>query len=212
MSVKDYLSEIIAPALVKELELILTVKGVTRNTDLLGDYAEAAVRRLSRRVVHPLRVSKGAVIDYPMPTRLKQIDLIVWAPFPAPSIFEVDDFGLVPRSSAFGAMEIKRSNYSRAAGELAKFLETGPDLIAEGEQNRPPRVMGVICVIEKKPSPRLEALFNNGSAVALFDKSSSKVALRPKDILRLINFLHRVVRFYHRQATLSPEMEMTTDF
>src|SRR5208283_2660035 len=124
MSVKDYLSEVIALSLAKELELILTVKEVTRNRDLLGDYAEAALRRLSRRVVHPLRVSKGAVIDYPMPETLKQIDLIVWAPFPAPSVFEVDDFGLVPRSSAFGAMEIKRSNYSEVDTDLEKFVKT----------------------------------------------------------------------------------------
>jgi hypothetical protein len=38
------------------------------------------------------------------------------------------------------------------------------------------------------------------------------IILRPKDVLRLINFLHRVVRFYHRQATLSPHMELRTDF
>jgi hypothetical protein len=211
MSVKDYLSNVIVPALTKELELILTVKEVTRNNDLLGDYAEAALRRLTRRVVDPLRVSKGAVIDYPMPEMLKQIDLIVWAPFPAPSVFEVDNFGLVPRSSAFGAMEIKRSNYSGVDSQLEEFAQSGPDLIATGETGQP-RVMGVICVIEGKPSSRLEALFTNGSAVALFDKSSSEVVVRPKDVLRLINFLHRVVRFYHRQATLSPQMELKTDF
>lgn len=38
----------------------------------------------------------------------------------------------------------------------------------------------------------------------LFDKNSSEALLRPKDLLRFINFLHRVVRFYHRRATLSP--------
>ena len=212
MSVKNYLTEVIAPALTKELELILAVKGVTRNNDLLGDYAEAALRRLCRRVVHPLRVSKGAVIDYPMPHMLKQIDLIVWAPFPAPSVFEVDDFGLVPRSSAFGAMEIKRSNYKGVDKEFEEFVKTGPNLISTGELADLRRVMAVICVIEQKPSSRLEALFKKGSAVALFDKSSSKVVLRPKDVLRLINFLHGVVRFYHRQATLSPLMELRTDF
>ena len=133
MSIEDYLSKVIAPPLAEELELILTVKEVTRNKDLLGDYAEAALRRLTRRVVHPLRVSKGAVIVYPLPEMLKQIDLIVWAPFPAPSVFEVDDFGLVPRSSAFGAMEIKRSNYRAVDSQLEQFIKTGPDLIATGE-------------------------------------------------------------------------------
>jgi hypothetical protein len=74
------------------------------------------------------------------------------------------------------------------------------------------RVIGVICVMEKKPSSRLKTLFKNGSAVALFDATSSEVVLRSKDVLRLINFLHRVVRFYYRQAALSPEMEIRTDF
>jgi hypothetical protein len=212
MSVKDYMTEVIAPALVKELELILTIKGVTRNTDLLGHYTEAALRRLTRRVVQPLRVSKGAVIDYPLPEKLKQIDLIVWAPFPAPSIFEVDDFGLVPRSSAFGLMEIKRSNYKAAASELENFMKSGPTLIGSGEGDALLRIIGVVCVLEKKPSTRLKKLFDAGRVVALFDKTSSKVVLRPKDILRLINFLHRVVRFYHRQATLSPDVELRTDF
>jgi hypothetical protein len=118
MSVEEYLSKVIAPALAKELELITTIKEVTRNSALLGDYAEAALRRLIRRVVPPLRVSHGAIIDYPMPQMLKQLDVILWASFPAPSVFEVDDFGLVPRSSAFGALEIKRSNYSGVDAEF----------------------------------------------------------------------------------------------
>jgi hypothetical protein len=209
MSVEDYLSKIIAPALTKELELILTIKEVTRNTDLLGDYAEAALRRLSRRVVHPLRVSNGAVIDYPMPDKLKQIDLIVWAPFPAPSIFEIDDFGLVPRSSAFGAMEIKRSNCG-VDSALEEFAKSGPDLISTGDMPDLSRVMGVVCVLEQRPSKRLETLFNNDRAVALFDKTSNEVVLRPKDVLRLINFLHRIVRFYHRQAALSDLVALKT--
>jgi hypothetical protein len=212
MSVEKYLSEVIAKSLATELEQILTLKEVTRNTDLLGTYTEAAVRRLCRRVVHPLRVSEGAIIDYPMPKKLKQIDLIVWAPFPAPSVFEIDDFGLVPRSSAFGAMEIKRSNYSGVEKELEEFAKTAPGLIADGEKRPLPGVIGVICVLEKKRSERLEKLLKDGSAIALFERGSSKVSLRPKDILRLINFLHRVVRFYHREASLSPLLELRTDF
>jgi hypothetical protein len=104
MELKEYLG-MIAEQLVNELRPILNVKGVTSNPDLLGRYAEAAVRNLVRRVVHPMRVSAGAVLDYPVAVLLRQIDLIIWAPFPAPAVFDVEGFGLVPRSSAFGVIE-----------------------------------------------------------------------------------------------------------
>jgi len=42
------------------LEPILKVKEVTTNSTLLGTYTEAAVRKLSQRVVDPMRVSTGA--------------------------------------------------------------------------------------------------------------------------------------------------------
>ena len=47
MELKDYLVAI-AKQLVNELKPILEVKGVTSNTDLLGRYTEAAVRRFPR--------------------------------------------------------------------------------------------------------------------------------------------------------------------
>jgi hypothetical protein len=73
--------------------------------------------------------------------------------------------------------------------------------------------MGVICVSEEKPSSRLQALFESGNVIALFEKSSSgEVALRAKDVLRLINFLHRVVRSYQMRAALAPFVELRTTF
>ena len=83
MNVNEYLAGI-AQQLVHELEPILKVKEVTANSALLGAYTEAAVRKLSHRVVAPMRVSTGAVLEYPIPTKLRQIDVILWAPFPAP--------------------------------------------------------------------------------------------------------------------------------
>ena len=213
LSVEDYLSKVIAAQLSQELEPILNVKEVTRNSVLLGSYAEAALRRLCRRALQPLRVSTGAIIDHPLPDVLRQIDIILWAPFPAPSVFEIEDFGLVPRSSAFGAIEIKRSNYTGVDKELEDFVALGPKLIAESEDlGNCLRVLGVICVLEEHPSARLEAMLTAGTAIALFDKTSSEVQLRAKDVLRLINFLHYVSRVYHRHATLSPFYELRTNF
>ena len=110
MELQQYL-DMFAAQLINELKPILEIKGVTTNADLLGKYTEAAVRSLVHRMVHPMRLSTGAVLDYPIPNKLRQIDLIIWAPFPAPALFDVEGFGLVPKSSAFGVMEIKRSNY-----------------------------------------------------------------------------------------------------
>jgi hypothetical protein len=137
VTVDEYLSGI-AQQLVHELEPILKVKEVTTNSALLGAYTEAAVRRLVNRAVAPMRVSTGAVIDYPMPAQLRQMDVILWAPFPAPGIFEINDFALVPRSSAFGLMEIKRSNYTGADLQLEAFASSVLGTAAE----RHPAVAG----------------------------------------------------------------------
>jgi hypothetical protein len=203
VTVQDYLSGI-AQQLVHELGPILNVKEVTSNTELLGAYTEAAVRRLIRRVVHPMRVSTGAVIDYPIPPKLLQLDVIVWAPFPAPGIFEVDDFALVPRGSAFGLVEIKRSNYSGTDTQLEEFDGNAATLAASPHNNVSDNghpAMGIVCVLEDKPSGRLQKLFDEDKAVAIFERPSpTEAAVRAKDVLRLINFLHYVGWRYRMQA------------
>lgn len=202
MTVEEHLSGI-AEKLVHELEPILKIKQVTRNSDLLGAYTEAALRRLIGRVVCPMSVSRGAVIDYPMPASLRQIDAVIWAPFPAPAIFDVDDFALVPRSSAFGLLSIKRSNYSsRVDKDLEKFDKSAPRLAAAPHQDvadvRHP-AMGVVCVVEGPVSRRLQRLFDQDRAVAVFEKAqktSTDAKVRHKDVLRLINFLHYITWRY----------------
>src|SRR5450755_2379133 len=185
MTVEEYLSNLIAEPLTHELQPILNIKQVTENTDLLGSYTEALVRRLSRRVVHPLlRVSSGSVIDYPLPIVLPQIDVILWAPNPAPSVYEVDDFCLVPRSSAFGLVEIKRSNYSNVDHELEDFIKTAPNWIYDGQEFDPlGHAMGVVPVIEQRPSGLLKSLIERNTVVAFFEKSPSGVNVRTDDVL-----------------------------
>jgi hypothetical protein len=206
MTVEQYLNGI-AQHFVHELEPILGIKEVTQNTDLLGSYAEAAIRRLVARVVHPMRVSTGAVIDYPMPSTLRQIDAIVWAPFPAPGLFDVDAFALVPRSSAFGIMEIKRSNYSGVDEMLEDFVAHAPELAATAHPQVPDTGspgLGVVCVLEGKPSARLSAMIGAQRAVAIFEKVDNmavEASVRPRDVLKLINFLHYIGWRYRMQAS-----------
>jgi hypothetical protein len=178
MEMLQYLTNI-AEQLVHEVQPVLQIKGVTANTDLLGKYAEASLRRLVRRVVYPMRVSTRAVLDYLMPDRLRQIDIVIWAPFPAPAVFEVEDFALVPRSSAFGLIEVKRSNYNGADTALEKFVgEEAAAIVAEpdekiGDSDTAGR--GVISVLENTPSARLQTLLEQEKVVALFEKQGSQV-------------------------------------
>jgi hypothetical protein len=209
MSVDEYLSGI-AAQLVHELEPILRVKEVTRNSELLGAYTEAAVRRLVTRVVQPMRVSTGAIIDFPMPPSLRQVDAIIWAPFPAPGIFEVDAFALIPRGSAFGLLEIKRSNYSDVDAKLEHFAEVCRSLAATPHPNvgdhRHPG-LGVVCVLEGTASARLQTLLNESKAVAIFAKEgaeSEHATVRAPDVLKLVNFLHFVC-WRHRMQGIQTE-------
>lgn len=212
MTVEDYLSKVIAEPLTHELQLILSMKQVTRNTVLLGSYTEALVRRLSRRVVNPfLRVSTGSVIDYPLADSLPQIDVILWAPHPAPSVYEVDDFGLVPRSSAFGVVEIKRSNYSGADHKLDCFIKKAPDLVyADQEFDPQGHAMGIVSVIEEKPSELMQSLIDRKTVAAFFQRSESGVDVRTNDVLNFINFLHRIKRSYQRTVTMGQHIQLKT--
>src|SRR5262245_29065804 len=114
LPVNEYL-ELVAGPLIEELTRIKHLKKFTSNAAVIGAHAEAAVRRLVARVVYPLRVSTGAVISEEWchkPKSVPQLDTIIWQPCPAPALFEVGDFGLVPRGSSMAIMEIKRSAYS----------------------------------------------------------------------------------------------------
>ena len=93
------------------------IRTFATNSDVLGKCAEAAARSFVKRCVYPLHVSTGAVISPEIcidPKTVPQIDTIIWAPSPAPAIFENGEFALVPRSSCFGILEIKTSAYKPA--------------------------------------------------------------------------------------------------
>jgi len=203
---RDQYLGMLADQMVAELRAVAKMTAFTNNPELLGGYAEAAVRRLVRRYVHPLRVSEGAVVDFPPPPdeKTKQLDTIIWSPYPAPAVFEVDNFGLIPKSSACGALEIKRSNYPDTDVEIENFVKlvrTGA-IVWMPEEHPPKKVpgMGVICLIKYEPSKRLNTLVENEEAVAIFDVRNGLVDVRNKDVLVLINFLQSVV---HRQRLLA---------
>ena len=206
---------LIAEQFANELRPILALKQVTANTELLGAYTEVAVRNLAVRAVKPMGVCTGAVLDFPLPDKLQQIDLIVWAPFPLPGVFETQGFGLIPRSSAFGVIEVKRTNYSGTDAEIEKFVEGAPSLVCEPSGAIAAHTViygiGVIGALTSAPSARLRELIKQKKAVALFDATDGEPTVRPMDILTLLNFLYSCSWRYHMQNAQPSYPQIATE-
>ena len=107
----------LAAQIVAEIQTAIEIKKFTSNTAIIGQYVEASVRQFIRKYLSPIRISTGGVIDQDQTPGgyIPQLDTIAWIPGPVAAIFEVGDFGLVPRSSCLGILEIKSSAYSGAA-------------------------------------------------------------------------------------------------
>jgi len=193
--------ELLAEQLVVELQPNKAIRKFTTNPDIIGAYTEASLRQMVARIVHPLRVSTGAVISEQLcstPNKVAQIDTIIWIPSPAPAIFCAGEFGLVPRGSCMGIMEIKRSAYSEVGKELEAALDEKRvlSLVADPLFNTDNSdfpgypALGVVCIREKGKSDRhLDNLIKKGHAIILFELSGEYLTPCPKDIHRLINFL-----------------------
>ena len=197
----------LADELIAELRPSERIKTFTTNSDVIGAYAEASVRRFVARIVFPLRVCTGAVISEQLcsnPATVPQIDTIIWSPSAAPAIFCAGEFGLVPRGSSFGILEIKRSVYrgvgaklkkslqlKRLSGLVADVAETVRHADQTSSRDYPTHPgLGVICVREKGQTDRnLEKLIDSGLAVVLFERDSDELIANPHAVHRLVNFL-----------------------
>jgi hypothetical protein len=178
MDPKTYLT-MLAEALTLELTANSVIRRFTNNPDLIGAFAEATVRRFVHRTVFPLHVSRGAIIyEGNCGTSIKsqppQIDTIIWTPGFLPSPFEVGDFALVCRGSAVAALEIKSTNYSKAAQKISETVEASADLLrwpsdpsAALFDSRWSWALGVICIRTEQPDARLDALIEERKAVSL---------------------------------------------
>jgi hypothetical protein len=175
------------------------IKRFADNSDVIGAYAEATVRELIRKMVHPLRVSRGAVIGpdlYANPKSVRQLDTIIWSPNPLPAIFESGDFALVPRGGCCGVIEVKRSTYSGAGERMGEFLFEAKELVGAGLCSllRIPLVFGVVC-LEEKEGPidtRLQELISGGKAVVLLRKRKRGIEADRDAVRGLVNYLQAV--------------------
>jgi hypothetical protein len=187
-----------------------TIKKFANNTEVIGAFAEGAVRRLVQRMVEPMRVSTGAVIGPDIclePTKVPQTDLIIWAPNPLPAIFEAGEFALVPQRSVVGAIEIKRSNYSGVSEKLAAFTAnnslTPPilnevEILVPTEQGRLRRsTLGVVCLRDTgKSDQKLDELIEQGAVACLMHGSDSTYEASTDGTILLLNFLSDLRRAY----------------
>jgi hypothetical protein len=185
---------LLAEQFVSELQPNEAIRKFTTNSDVIGAYAEASLRQFVARVVAPLRVSTGAVVSEQLcsePGKVPQIDAIIWSPSPAPAVFNVGDFGLVPRSSCFGIMEIKRSAYSGVGKKMSETLREDRVYSLVGDVAKKIKVqsygdtnalfsphpgIGVICIKEDNRSdPALDDLIHKGIVVVLFNMILPKI-------------------------------------
>ena len=207
---KAFLDEL-APQILAELKPPTNLKKFTRNSAIVGDYVEAGVRRLVRRYLVPIRVSKGAVIDQgqePGSKTIPQLDTVAWIPGPVSAVFEIDDFAIVPRSSCLGILEIKSSAYPHAVTSLEERTDptfAGPltasiDDTGGYEGNLNGYVgsggcfaMGVVSILLKNQAgnPNILKLREDGRIVVLFEEGEEEDTFVPhnQDIYRLIHFL-----------------------
>ncbi len=201
------------------------IKQLADNSEVIGAFAEASVREMVRRAAHPLMICTGAVVDVEVePKDVPQLDTIVWSPSPLPALFTAGDFGLVPRSSCFGILEIKRTAYSGVAEKIAERAELAPRLIAdiakdlraakpeEGGIPDIPYFLGVVCLGEGKDIAAIRELEQNGDAIVLLRQHEGQLVPDTAAVHKLMNFLvgarlrwlHRVGTDFVRMGAITP--------
>ena len=199
MEPDEYL-RMLAKELANDLFGVDRIKRFTGNPNLLGAYAEAAIRDFVARTVYPLRVSRGSIIYEGNTGSLPEIDAIIWQASPLPPIFAIGDFGLIPRGSAVGWLEIKRSMYSdsgkklRSRLELDNLVEAHPMELQYQLNGKPLATrLGVVCLQERgQHNPIVDELVTAEKAVVILrptDGSDAGYTANPEALYRLTNFL-----------------------
>lgn len=214
MKLEEYL-RFVATNLIKDLEPSAEFAKLTRNSDLKGAHVEAAVRQIVANAVAPLRVCRGGIVDNELARKeetLLELDIIIWTPNPAPALFCVGDFGMVPRSSAVGVIEVKRSNYKQ---DVFSKIEERTSLAFQQKHLWPEpaanQAIGVVCLNDVNLGSPPKHLLDAGRLVVLFDQDGDRLTPRVDDVFRLVNFLARICRIpnrskFHADLTIPGEV------
>jgi hypothetical protein len=181
----------LAGYIVQEITPARGLKDLTRNSALLGHYAEEAVRSLVRRTSHPLNVATGGIVhEGNHASCIPQLDTIFWSACPAPPVFCAGNFAIVPRHTAFGYLEVKRSAYSGSGLAIQQALAHADELIPY-RCNERPLARGVVCLREHGQRDKtLDDLVEEGLAFVLMDESEAgEVTPNLKAVMDLVNFI-----------------------
>lgn len=204
MKPQKYL-KLLADELASEFAPIERLKRFTRNSDIIGAHAEAAVRQFVRRAVAPLRVSTGAIIyegNTGKRATLRQIDTMIWSTAMAPSVFECGEFALVPRGNCHVALEIKRTMYSGSGRKAREILSEESKLfqhwvkITENESSlnsqaagSKPNMVAVFCIEGDKPDAQARKLVADGKGLLLLKRKGKSYCPNHEDVLKFVNVL-----------------------
>jgi len=224
---RDFL-KLLARQIVAEIQPAREIKEFTNNTAIVGQYVEASIRRFVRKNLAPIRVSTGGVIDQNQTRRgpIPQLDTIAWIPGPVAAVFEVEDFGLVPRSSCLGILEVKSSAY--AVDELEKRTSRAfVDPITaslEAPESAIPRLrdrlrdrrgfgLGVISLLQEdqRGNSQLQELRRQERVAVIYEEDGDRFVEQGEDIYHLVNFLDLLrLRASMRQGLLGINLAAMT--
>lgn len=202
--------DLLVEEIIADLTANLRLKQFTKNSALIGAFAEESVNELIHNVVSPLRVSTGSVISRYLlegEKELPQIDCIIWNPSPLPALFSKGNFGLIPFANSLGIIEIKSSNYSGVGKKIESVLLRENELVDEAPPNatrsqgkiklipdKEPKSLGVICLYDSsKVDNKLTELIES-KKVSVILEHTGDFELKPSriGILNLISFLGKI--------------------
>ena len=153
-----------------------------------------------------MRTCSGSVIDIPLLTEfddLPQLDCIIWNPTPFPGLFQKGNFGIIPKQSVCGILEIKSSNYSGVGSAIQRVLSIDSLLVAKS----PPRLsqdnlvyesdplsLGIICLYDRTKKDKVLTDLIEKNLVSIILEHDGDLNLEPSraGVLNLVNFLKTV--------------------
>ncbi|MDN5210711.1 hypothetical protein QQ020_01590 [Fulvivirgaceae bacterium BMA12] len=195
---KDYTESLGA-----NLNSVKSISKFTKNTAVIGQYAEKVVIEFLKDMVNPIKISTGTIIyDGADIDNSPQFDLIVWDANPLPPIFKIDDFGLVPRNSVIGIIEIKRTDYQKGLDHIKEIYDNRVNFLPgymKTDSSMKPGFLGVVCISENykidgnNTYTKLRDDTKN-SVVHLIEKNNGDYQINHKGIYELINFVIGIMK------------------
>ena len=203
---KEYFRDY-AESLGANLNSVKSISKFTNNSSVIGQYVEKVVINFLQDMVVPINISTGTII-YPN-ADIKdspQLDIILWDANPLPPIYRIDDFGVIPRNSVVGILEIKRTDYDYGLDHIEKIFKNQSNYLPEYMQANTdikPGFLGVVCILEKYKKDgsnkytRLRDDLNN-SVIHLINSENGNLEINHDGIFEFINFVAGIMNNHNK--------------